>query len=240
MQKQPSFSEFASLRFSAGGHAITRLVSQRIGAVLAWLGCRLGLSPNAITLLGALVFLLAACLYAALPAGWPSALACLLLFQLGYGIDCADGQLARATARTSPLGAWLDIACDYFRTIALGAGMAAWIVRSGLSPWAALTAAVLFSSGAAIQLHTVTVLRQVSRDTRLQTRGLAQRAREFITGFLDTATVLLVIALLRELAPLLSLYAAGVGLMYMAMATFQALNRLRKPAPDQPAETAPR
>jgi phosphatidylglycerophosphate synthase len=34
------------------------------------------------------------------------------LWQLGYALDCADGQLARVTGQTSAAGARLDVFCD--------------------------------------------------------------------------------------------------------------------------------
>ena len=222
-----NLSEFFAMRYSAGGHAITRIVSQRIGAVIAWLGARLGVTPNVITLFGSLVFLSAATLFAALPPGWSSAFVCLVMFQLGYGVDCADGQLARATGRTSRYGAWLDIACDYFRNVVLGAAVAAWLIRNGLHFGIGLVVAALFTAGAAIQLHTVTVIRQTGREARLQTQGIANGVRAMLTAFFDTATVLLILSLLRVTPTLLAAYVAGLGFLYLAVATYQAHKRLR-------------
>ena len=38
-----------------------------------------------------------------------------LLFALGYGLDSADGQVARVTGASSPAGEWLDHVVDSIR-----------------------------------------------------------------------------------------------------------------------------
>lgn len=224
----PAYAEFASLRHSAGGHLLTRLVSQRLGAVIAWLASRAGFSPSAVTLLGTLVFLLSGILYVSLPQGAAYALLCLALLQLAYALDCADGQLARATARTSAFGAWLDVACDYVRNIVLGMAVAIWLARNQVTLEWAVTAGAVFSAGAAVQLHTVTVLRRDQREARLLTTGAASRARLLLTSALDSATVLLLLALLRLWPPVLMAYVVSVGAAYLLMAGLLARIRLSR------------
>lgn len=68
---------------------------------------RLGLSPNALTLIGFLI----ACI-AAVAAGAQAWLAAGLLVILGGAFDLFDGALARSTGRTSRLGAFMDSTFD--------------------------------------------------------------------------------------------------------------------------------
>lgn len=93
---------------------LTRQVSYRIGAVLALLASRLGLSPHAVTVLSFLTGVGGALVLATHPQ-LPLPLAGTVLFitlHLAYSLDCADGVLARATRRTSRSGGLLDKCAD--------------------------------------------------------------------------------------------------------------------------------
>lgn len=93
---------------------LTRQVSYRIGAVLALVACRTGLTPRAVTALSFLTGVGGACFVASLP-GLPQTTAglfLLLTLHLAYGLDCADGVLARARRCTSRSGALLDKMAD--------------------------------------------------------------------------------------------------------------------------------
>jgi phosphatidylglycerophosphate synthase len=52
-------------------------------------------------------------------------LAALLVWQLAYSLDCADGQLARFTRRTSPAGGRVDVLSDVALQISIVAAVAA-------------------------------------------------------------------------------------------------------------------
>jgi hypothetical protein len=71
-----------------------------------------GISPNAVSIAGALSIWIAACAYFALP--WPVGAALGLAFHmLWHVIDGADGDLARRTGKASPHGEMVDGLCDY-------------------------------------------------------------------------------------------------------------------------------
>ena len=116
-----------------GGGLFSEAVSQRLGALIARTGHRLGASPTVLTLVNLLVGLAASVTVIALAgpvadgsvAGWAVGLAALVGWQLAYAFDCADGQLARVTGRTSPAGARLDVLCDVAAQIALVTALAA-------------------------------------------------------------------------------------------------------------------
>jgi phosphatidylglycerophosphate synthase len=115
-----------------GGGLFSEHVSQRAGSLLAWAAHRLGLSPSTVTLAGLVVGVGSSVAL----VQWASAtirpgsavimgLAVGLGWQLAYALDCADGQLARVTGRTSPAGARLDILCDVAVQISVVAALTA-------------------------------------------------------------------------------------------------------------------
>jgi phosphatidylglycerophosphate synthase len=72
----------------------------------------LGLSPNAVTLLGSVVGLAAAVTVVRgpqRPSHWAVGF---VLWWIAYALDCADGQLARVSRHFSPIGSQLDLLAD--------------------------------------------------------------------------------------------------------------------------------
>lgn len=115
---------------------------------LAWqLARRLAgtpLTPNMVSVIGGLFVVAAALSYWALP--WPVGAALgMVLHMTWHVVDGADGDLARITGRSTPLGEMVDGICDYASHIVLYiilafilqrsiGGMAwAWTVAAGLS-----------------------------------------------------------------------------------------------------------
>lgn len=124
---------------------VARLLNRRLSWRLSLLLLlRAGASPNAATLFAFLLALLSA---GALAAGheWSAALvAGGVLTQIASVADGVDGEIARASLRASPSGAFLDSVLDRIADAALLAGLA---LAAGLdtATWAALAAA-LFGS----------------------------------------------------------------------------------------------
>ncbi len=87
--------------------AARRLIDRPLTALARPLAA-LGLGPNALTLAGFLVGLLALPLLAI--EAYAAALVCILLNRLADGLD---GPLARLRGRASDLGGFLDIVCDF-------------------------------------------------------------------------------------------------------------------------------
>jgi phosphatidylglycerophosphate synthase len=220
-----SLNAFLSLRYAAGGSPLTQVLSQRIGAVLAWGAHRAGFSPSNVTCCGIATFLAGAFLYAWLPDGAAATACCLLVLHLGYGFDCADGQLARAAGATSRSGAWLDVACDYLRNIFLAFGLAQLLIIRGFATGVSLVISGILLSGNVVKLHTVTVIREHQAAIPRKEGGFS--VRDLGKLGLDTATHLTAFALLRDFAWMLSCYAIGMGVAYAALAYVQARQRLR-------------
>ena len=222
-----SLRAFLDLRYAAGGSPLTQLLSQRIGAVLAWAAYRIGLSPSSVTLGGISTFLGGAVLYALLPAGPGATACCFVVFQLGYGIDCADGQLARATHSTSRFGAWLDVACDYLRNIFLALALAQHLIFRGFATEVSTVIAGLLLSGNVVKLHTVSTLRGFRGEESRTDDAQTSMIRSLGKLGLDTAMHLTFLSLLRDFPWLLICYASGVGGAYLTLAYAQVRQRLR-------------
>lgn len=89
-----------------------RYFIHRASAILLPAAIRIGVHPNVVSLAGLSFGLLAAAAYAQWRAPWMATLG--LLAMLAWHIcDGLDGQLARATGKTSAFGRYLDGACDY-------------------------------------------------------------------------------------------------------------------------------
>ena len=97
-------------------------VVRRLSKPLTRLALRLGMSPNAVTLISFGVGLAAAASFA-VGTRWALVLGAVLL-QLSLIIDCVDGEVARATRRFSALGAWLDASTDRVKEYLAYAGLA--------------------------------------------------------------------------------------------------------------------
>ena len=85
-----------------------------------------GLTPNAITLIG-----FAVCIGAAYAASEGWLLAAGIIFLAGSGLDMFDGALARMTGKDSPFGALMDSVFDRLGEAALFVGMGLYFLRAG-------------------------------------------------------------------------------------------------------------
>ncbi|MEO6716367.1 MAG: CDP-alcohol phosphatidyltransferase family protein [Novosphingobium sp.] len=89
---------------------------------LAMLLSKTPLTPNVVSVIGACFVVGAGVVYVQgflHSWGWPAALLGMLLHMTWHVVDGADGDLARITGRTSPLGELVDGVCDYTSHIIL-------------------------------------------------------------------------------------------------------------------------
>ncbi|MCY0870468.1 MAG: CDP-alcohol phosphatidyltransferase family protein [Firmicutes bacterium] len=93
------------------------------------------ITPNQVTLLSFLVFLVAAALF--FRGTRSDIIAGVCLQQASFVLDCADGQLARYKKIFSPFGAWLDQTADRVKEFLLILTLAAGSARlhPGLGVW---------------------------------------------------------------------------------------------------------
>ncbi len=122
---RPTVAEFH--RRNRGGGLFSESISQWIGAVFAMVAQRLGLRPTTLTLANLVLGLAASVTVVALAGrvaagevpAWAVGLLALVVWQIAYALDCADGQLARVTGQGSAAGARVDVLCDVAAQIAL-------------------------------------------------------------------------------------------------------------------------
>ncbi|HEY7222773.1 MAG TPA: CDP-alcohol phosphatidyltransferase family protein [Micromonosporaceae bacterium] len=210
---RPTAASF--LAQNRGGGWYSETISQRAGAVLALVSHRLGLAPAVLTIIGVVFGVGTSAGLAALASqtttGAAAAvgvgLAAGLGWQIAYAFDCADGQLARVTGRTSATGARLDILCDVATQVSVVAaltavvaahtpGAPAWLYAMFAGTWMVnLVTSVLASQGAAqasLISRTSTAVRLVklSRDY-----GAVIGLCALVVAFLPNWAVFLLVAL---------------------------------------------
>lgn len=104
---------------SAGTPAYSRFVNRRIGRVLAAAAYLANRTPNQVSLTSGLFSLAGIVLIAVVRPSLSLGLLVTVLLVLGYGLDSADGQLARLRGGGSPLGEWLDHMIDSVKIVLL-------------------------------------------------------------------------------------------------------------------------
>jgi phosphatidylglycerophosphate synthase len=115
-RERPTAADFRA--HSRGGGLFTETVNQRVASYLCVPAHRFGLTPTTLTLANLVLGVGASILvgnFGVEARGRTSAIAALaglVMWQLAYSLDCADGQLARQTGRSSSAGARLDVLCD--------------------------------------------------------------------------------------------------------------------------------
>lgn len=100
-----------------GGELFTTRVSDPLGSWVAAVAIRFHIHPTVVTITDLGLAIVASILVITqadhLQSGWVPGLIALLFWQLVYVLDCADGQIARATGKTSSFGARVDILVDF-------------------------------------------------------------------------------------------------------------------------------
>ncbi len=89
-----------------------------LAAPIVMLLARTRVTPNQITFVSFGVMLIAGVLLALVP-GWLGLVLGVVAVELSYILDCVDGQLARVTGRTSPVGSELDFLMDELKAFVL-------------------------------------------------------------------------------------------------------------------------
>ncbi|WP_254913018.1 CDP-alcohol phosphatidyltransferase family protein [Novosphingobium sp. B 225] len=132
---------------------------------LAWqLARRLAstpVTPNMVSVLGAAMVIAAAAAYAGL--SYPVSAALGLLLHMGWHVvDGADGDLARLTGRSSPIGEMVDGLCDYLSHVVLYLVMGWVLTRIGgwFGGWHAWALVVFAGISHAVQANHVEVQRR--------------------------------------------------------------------------------
>jgi phosphatidylglycerophosphate synthase len=116
-QQKPSEGAFATSRKRNEGYLSTEFVTRPLAYPVALLARRLGMTPNAVTLLGGILWVVSVPVFALggmfmgqgeEGAGWALWLVGAALWPVGVILDVADGSLARMTGTSSVPGHFLD------------------------------------------------------------------------------------------------------------------------------------
>jgi phosphatidylserine synthase len=87
-------------------------------------------TPNQVTLLNLAIFVVAAALFVALP-GWAGGLLAVVVLEVSYCLDCADGMLARYKKLASKAGHAFDFFTDEMKAVLLAGALAVRSWRMG-------------------------------------------------------------------------------------------------------------
>jgi phosphatidylglycerophosphate synthase len=157
-----------------------RFVARPLAAVLLVPLAKTRITPNQITFLSLLAFV-GAMVWLALGHGRPSLIYAVLVLELSYVLDCIDGQLARLTHRSSPVGAHLDFLMDELKAFMLVAATGVRLWQSdGHELWLVEALLGLVVVASAISLTTF-----IRRPEYLSATGSArpQSAGDYGEGF---------------------------------------------------------
>ncbi|MFD6274566.1 CDP-alcohol phosphatidyltransferase family protein [Streptomyces sp. NPDC060209] len=102
---------------SKGVSLYSRYVNRPAGRLLAAGACRVGLTPNQVTMISALFTFASIAAVALVEPSWWLGVAVYAGLAVGFAFDSADGQLARLTGRGGPDGEWLDHVVDCAKMI---------------------------------------------------------------------------------------------------------------------------
>lgn len=232
----PSAAEFRARH--RGGGLFTETVNQRLASYVCVAAHRLGAPPTALTLLNLAVGLGTSVAVALLVHAVPAlvlGLGALVLWQAAYTLDCADGQLARVTGRTSPAGARVDVLCDVALQISLVVAVSTvadgyrrppvWLVAAFAGTWMVNLVTSVMQQGSAAQ-------------SLVSSRAAPVRVLKLVRDYGAVVTVLaLAIALVpRYLAWVLGAFTIINGLFLLASIAAAARASLKNPAAAVPAD----
>lgn len=107
-------------------------VNYRIGALFAVILMPTRVSPSLVTVAGTILHAAGALyvLWIQSSASVVDVVVLVLIWQVAYSLDCADGLLARARNESSPFGAWLDQIADFIGHAFLFTALVVFISRA--------------------------------------------------------------------------------------------------------------
>lgn len=210
-----------------------------MGARLALLAWRRGWSPTALTLANVVVGIgtSTAVILVAGPVdrgqipGWLVGITALTLWHLAYGLDCADGQLARVTGRTSAAGARLDVLAD----VAVHASLVAALAATASLQSIALPAWLVAVVAATWMVNVVTSVLQSSEraGSLLSSGALGVRLLKIVRDHSFVLTACAVsIGFLPAVTPLVMTFFACLNGTYLAASIVAAAGRSLRPGSD--------
>jgi phosphatidylglycerophosphate synthase len=141
---------------------------------------RAEVSPNQVTIASLVVTLVAAaCIAFGGRIAWGSAA---VLIQIGFVLDCLDGQLARATDRTTDFGRYLDSLTDLVKVFTLICAMTLALLRHGAGVAVCALGALAFFGYLLCEYHTQLVRQFPQRSQEEYERKAAPWKSRLVVG----------------------------------------------------------
>ena len=165
---------------------------------------RMGVSPNAVTLVGTLGVCAGALI--CFPQGW--LLAGVLVITAFVFSDMIDGYMARTSGQISSFGAVLDSTLDRIGDASIFGGLAVYYIGPGDSEWRAALAIYCLTMGS------------VTSYARARAESLGMQAK---VGIAERSDRLASILVMTGLADLLRLLGVGDGVMWLIPITLAVL-----------------
>jgi CDP-alcohol phosphatidyltransferase len=132
----------------------TEHIARPPAAVVVYFASKTPVTPNQLTFLSVVVAAIACAIWTLYP-GYQALLIAVLLFELSFVLDCADGQLARLRGIASPLGHLLDFLMDELKAMLVLGSLAVRLWRESSDPVLLLAGlGGLFALAAGISLTT--------------------------------------------------------------------------------------
>lgn len=172
-----------------------RVVNRRLGRGLAALASPTRLTPNHLTLASFAAFLAGASLLATVAPGVAMAVGAMLMLQLGFALDSADGQLSRLRGTGSPAGEWLDHVVDSARHPMFHLAIMIGLFRFSDLPDVALLLPVAFALVSGVRFFAQILAEQLARRDPVTGPESVPRFGTWIQAPADTGVNNLIIVL---------------------------------------------
>jgi phosphatidylglycerophosphate synthase len=202
------------------------LLFERLGGAVAWLLAHFRTPPAVPTLLGGAGGVLGAVVLATASDTGDQVLAGGLLL-MSYVLDCTDGQLARATRRTSDRGAWLDVAVDAVVIAFISAALGSALLTDGYAPSSSMLLAGAYGASRTVSLFTSTRVR--SSDGGIRLSGARSLLRSLFVAVIDTPVTYLALCAFRLTPSVLGAVIAVLAVLTTVQALVSAQHHFATP-----------
>ena len=204
-----------------------RVVNRRLGRFIAAVAAQTRATPNHMTAASFLAFLAGAALLVTAEPGVAMAVGSMLLLQLGFAFDSADGQLARLRGTGSPAGEWLDHVVDSGRHLIFHLAVLIGLYRFTDVSDAVLLVPLLFALVSTVRFFAQILAEQLARRDPVAGPESVPRFGTLIQLPADTGVLNLAVVLWAWTTPFLWVYGA-IGALNALLLAATLLRRYRE------------
>lgn len=201
-----------------------RVVNRRLGRAIAAAASPTSVTPNQVTGASFAAFLAGAGVLVLVEPGVVMAVAAVLLLQLGFALDSADGQLSRLRGTGSPAGEWLDHVVDAARHLLFHLAVGVGLLRFTDLPEQAALVPLGFAVVASVRFFAQILAEQLARRDPLAAPESVPRLGTWIQAPADTGLNNFVVLLW----PWTPVFLAVYGVFALANAVLLAATVVRR------------